>query len=290
MKTNRKVLLAILSVIVYSYSSAQPYVDIVNLQYQQFGNDDNRTREYSTSIFLPLEIKSGSHVLFGSSFRNLSFDHQQDSITATDLSSLSLQLGVSKTWNSQWSTTVMVLPRINSDFQDISSRDYQLGGFLLMTKNVNDKFKYKFGVYYNREFFGNFFVPLIGFDWYISERLKVFGVLPGKLNAEYRLSNKLYTGISYRSVTSSYRLGDDLGHNYVREGSESFGLSQMKVFLNYYPIDKLVIYTEVGHTSFREYKIHPDSGSGQPEQLFTDFGNSVLINVGASLRVRFDRD
>ncbi len=289
MKSARIILLFIAGAIIHLPSLAQPYVDIVNLQYQQYRNGGNITKEHTTSIFLPVEMKTGNRLLLGSSYKSLSFNHQQDSVTTTNLSSLSMQLGITKTLNKHWSIMGMIIPKLNSDFEDISIKDYQFGGILLMTKKVNDQFQYKFGMYYNREFFGNFFVPLIGIGWRISDRLQVFGVLPGKLNIEYKLSNTFYTGVSFRSVTSSYRLNKDLNHNYVREGSESFGLSQMKIFLNFYPIQRLVIYTELGHTAFREYKIHPNSGFDNPEQLFSDFGNSLFVNVGASFRVRFDQ-
>jgi hypothetical protein len=66
----------------------------------------------------------------------------------------------------------------------------QAGGAVLLTYKKHPDLKYKFGLFYNREFFGNFFVPLAGIDWKINNRLQLFGVLPGNLVLERKVSRR----------------------------------------------------------------------------------------------------
>lgn len=275
--------IAILSV---TTAIAQPFVDVVNVQVQQFGFNEKSTTEYTGNIFLPLELKSGSVVIIGASGNQLSFDNGND-LPKTNLSAISLQLGGIKKWNDEWSTMALAIPKISSDFKDITIKDYQMGGAGLMIKTVNEDFKYKFGLYYNREFFGNFFMPLFGFEWKATEKFKIFGVLPGNMNIEHKLSDKFYTGISYKSITTSFRISGFDDKLYVRDGHKFWGHNQLKGFINYYPVKGLALYSEVGHTAFRQFNEYE---SGKKEQLssLNGFKDNLFINIGASIRVRLD--
>ena len=55
----------------------------------------------------------------------------------------------------------------------------------------NQYVSFKFGLYYNKEFFGNYFMPLIGLDWKIDAKNNLFGVLPGYMIFEHRVTSKI---------------------------------------------------------------------------------------------------
>ncbi|MCH8317028.1 MAG: hypothetical protein IIA88_00795 [Bacteroidetes bacterium] len=304
-----KTLLLFLSIIfVATYSAvSQPFVDIANVQYQRFPGapyiDDPNARltvgQVTGNLFLPLQLKNNDVIVLGSSFDKFTFNHSSDTVDGSNLYTISLQLGGIKQWNEKWSTLMLVIPRISSDFVEISQKHYQLGGAVLFTYTKSNTLKYKFGLYYNREFFGNFFMPLAGFEWKVNEKLNIFGVLPGSMNVEYKLNKSLYTGIAYKSITTSYRLSDSLGSYYVREGHRFWGHWQLKGFINYYAVKNVALFAEFGSTSWRRYEVYKNSRENKKDPVtepgsfypvYRIFKNGVFFNVGIALRVRLDQE
>lgn len=304
-----KTLLPFLSIIfIAAYSAvSQPFVDIVNVQYQRFPDapyiDDSNTKltvgQVTGNLFLPLQLKNNDVIILGGSFDKFTFKHSSDSVDGSNLYAISLQLGGIKQWNEKWSTLMLVIPRISSDFVEISQKHYQLGGAVLFTYTKSKTLKYKFGLYYNREFFGNFFMPLAGFEWKASERLNIFGVLPGNMNIEYKLNKNLYAGISYKSITTSYRLSDSTDTYYVREGDRFWGHWQLKGYFNFYPVKNVVLFSEFGTTFWRSYEIYkngrenkktPITGPESFNSVYRLFKNGIFFNVGIAFRVRLDQE
>lgn len=322
---NMKQLLSILLVFIFPFSfsnfqlKAQPFVDILNIRYQRFPNtpyDNNAnasliTEQVTANFFLPLQLKNKDVIVIGSSFDKFKF--QYDSVNNSKTSFLyatSLQLGGVKQWkDGKWSALMLIIPRIRSDWVKLSKKHYQLGGVALFTYTKNSTMKYKFGFYYNREFFGNYFVPLAGFEWKVNEKLNIFGVLPGSMNIEYKLKKSLYTGIAYKSITTSYRLSDSLDSYYVREGHRFWGYWQLKGFVNYYPappnkegkgiLKNVALFAEFGGTSWRRYEVYKNGMVNkkypvtEPKSfypVYRIFKKGVFFNVGIALRVRLDKE
>ncbi|MBW8050976.1 MAG: hypothetical protein FVQ77_11690 [Cytophagales bacterium] len=287
---------------------AQPFVDILNIQYQRFpgapydsANASLITEQVTANLFLPLQLKNKDVIVLGSSFDKFRFRYwgASDSIRSkTWLYATSLQLGGIKQWkDGKWSALMLIIPRISSDWKKLSKKHYQLGGVVLFTYTKNSTLKYKFGLYYNREFFGNFFMPLAGFEWKVNEKLNIFGVLPGSMNVEYKLNKSLYTGIAYKSITTSYRLSDSTNNYYVREGHRFWGHWQLKGFINYYAVKNVALFAEFGGTSWRRYEVYkngrenkkdPVTEPGSFYPVYRNFKNGVFFNVGIALRVRLE--
>lgn len=282
----KNIIFALITFTTISSAIAQPFVDIINLRTQKFGFGDKTTTENTMDIFAPLQLKKGNLILIGANYNHVLFqDHNEGS--ELKLTSASLRLGGIKKWNDDWSTMALIIPKITSDMKDISMEDYQLGGVAMMIKTVNDNFKYKFGLYYNKEHFGNFFMPVFGIDWKVSDKVHVFGILPSGMNIEYKLSDKFYTGISYKSITTSYRLSEKSESSYIKEGHNFWGHNQLKGFINYYPIKGLVLYAEAGHTAFRQFNEY-EKGTKNKVSSLKGYKDNLLVNIGASFRIRLD--
>lgn len=278
----KKFSLILLTLVSVLSAKAQPFVDIVTTKVQQYGTKENTTTESTNSLFLPIEVKNENYVIVGFSYGKLNFQNSETTLPINGLTVVSTQLGGIRKWNDTWSSAILIIGQASSDFEELSGKDYQIGGAALMIKSVNEKFKYKFGMFYNRHFFGNLFVPLFGFELEVSDRLQFFGILPGTMNLEYKLSDKFYAGIEINSKTSTYRLSEKLANNYIREGH-----AELKASINYYPLKRIVIYGEIGHSLFRRFKIFED-GTKNEISDFTGFKDKLFLNIGASFRVRVD--
>jgi hypothetical protein len=207
---------------------------------------------------------------------------------------MSLPLGmklVSK--NKKWETIIIGIPKLASDMRDkVDSYDIQYGGIFMEQFVKSPTFKIKAGLYYNREAFGNFYVPLVGVDWKVNKRFSMYGILPTNYKLEFNLvKNKLYTGLNLKYFTRSFRLSKWDNHDYVR-----YNEAQVKLFLDYYIIPKTVLFAEVGY-DIRENPLQHKYATDDREMRNISWNNPVytptkggylLFSVGLAYRIRFD--
>ena len=277
---------------------AQPFADILNFNYQTFSSDykdstqwKNKTDDYFLNLFLPKNFKNGNTLLIRLNSEMMNSTISPDSSYSNRLSSISMPLGmkfVSK--NKKWETIVLVIPKVASDFKDkIDSYDFQYGGIFLEHFVPNDKVKIKAGLYYNREAFGNLFVPLVGVDWKVNDRINLYGVLPTNYKVEFNLiRNKLYTGVNLKFFTRSFRLSQAQNYDYVR-----YDESQLKVFVDCFVVPKVLVFAEVGYSIGKSPWLHKYGSNDKKEESFTNplyspIKNYPIIGVGVAYRVRFD--
>lgn len=182
---------------------------------------------------------------------------------------------------------MIVVPKIASDFRDqVSKKDAQLGGIFLENYIISDKLKIKAGLYYNREAFGNFFVPLAAVDWQATDRISLYGILPTNYKLEYNLiKNKLYSGLGFKSFTRSFRLEKQLNNNYVR-----YDEIQLKYFIDYFLYKRILIYGEIGYSLGKnplQYTFNTKSRTDE-NLVYTPTKNAVIFNLGVAYRLRVD--
>ncbi len=160
------------------------------------------------------------------------------------LYALSLPIGLQlSSKNKKWKYTGVFIPKLSSDFNDNLSNDYQFGGIGLLTRVYRDDLQIKLGLYYNREFFGNFFMPLVGADWKINRRWQMYGTLPSNFRAEYKLSSLWACGVGFRSFQRSYRLCNSNQNDFVWIKE-----NQLKLYLEGFLIKNLVFTMDVYRT------------------------------------------
>ncbi|MBS1614656.1 MAG: hypothetical protein JST06_00900 [Bacteroidetes bacterium] len=144
----------------------------------------------------------------------------------------------------KWSLMLAAIPRFNSEGLRIFDSSFQIGGATTLVYQFNPRLKARVGVYVNREFFGIYVVPLFGVDWKLGERDYLFGILPGRLSYEHRLSHRFCTGAAYVSTTNSYLLKTG---TYLRIGD-----NRISVFLDYYATKRLVASAHLGYGVLRK--------------------------------------
>lgn len=293
-----KIKFIILFIVLSAKVVAQPFADILYFNYQTFSSNyadstqwKNKTDDYFLNLFLPKNFKNGNIFLLRLNSEHLSSTISPDSSYSYSLTSISMPIGmklVSK--NKKWETVLLVIPKIASDFRDaIDANDYQYGGIFLEHFVPNEKVKIKAGLYYNREAFGNLFVPLVGVDWKVNDRINLYGILPTNYKVEFNLAkNKLYTGLNVKFFTRSFRLSQTHNYDYVR-----YDESQVKVFVDYFVVPKVLLFAEVGYSIGRSPWQHKNGTNNNKEPyyanpIYTPVKNYPIISVGLAYRVRFD--
>lgn len=295
----KKVSLICLLFLFVSLCKAQPFADIVSFNYQTYsGKYDiktdtlnrlkNKTDNYQFGFFLPKEFKNGNTLLLRINSETINSTIGPDSSYSSRLSNISLPIGmkfVNKT--KKWESIILVIPKIASDFKDkIDGYDFQYGAVFLEHFVPNNKLKIKAGLYYNREAFGNFYVPLVGVDWKVNSRINMYGILPTNYKIEFNiLKNRLYTGVNLKYFTRSFRLSKKDNYDYVR-----YDEAQVKLFLDCFVVSKVLVFAEIGYSIGKnpwQYKYNTkDVVNYNP--VYNPMKPFLVFNFGLAYRFRLD--
>lgn len=276
------------------WSLCQPFIDLGKVSYAYTPEKGLNKKvhplyshNYSFDITLPIELKKDGDAFIINPF----YDHANGNVSATDfhLNSQGVLLGfLKKDIFKNWSLLSGFILRQNKETGNDLSDDWQYGGIILTTWKKAPSISFKFGLYYNKEFFGNYFIPLVGIDWRINPKNNLFGVLPGNLAFEHKVNGRFYYGFSFRALTNSYRVqaidpcfsGDCSAKHYLRIDDNQLG-----IFSDTYISKRIVFTTEAGYTIFRRYRY---GFKGDVLDTKTDLkSDNFYIRGGLAYRLRF---
>ena len=276
--------------------SAQPFVDLLNVKGQYFPaspyvhDDSNKlsVTQYEATFLLPMVQKNKDVILFGGDYTQLNFNCSGNISQHSNLYSTSLAIGYEKHWKKdKWKTLILALPKLNSDRIAFSKNNFQPGGLLLFNYKKKENLKFHFGAYYNKECFGDFFMPLLGIEWKPNDRLNVWGDMPANFNVEYKMGKSLYAGASYLSITGSYNLSSQPEKMFVRDGDKTLGHNEVKAFVNGYLTKHLVWFVEAGRTFARMYEMYDSNNEVQTNNLIYRRNlDGWFANTGIAFRFR----
>jgi hypothetical protein len=204
--------LLFLTLLLPLFVSSQEYVDLFRIGYgQTFNNNFEGTnsstlvKSFEVGLTFPVVLNENHALITGADFsrNNLQLFPEAE---FTSLYSTNLKLGMASNWSEKWSTTIVLLPKIASDYKNISGSDFFLGGFALLKYKKNENLKYRFGVYASQEAFGLFTTPIIG--WYYlspNKRFEMDMSLPISADVSYKLGTTTI-GVDYFGIGRSYNV------------------------------------------------------------------------------------
>jgi len=277
----KRIIFVALSVLFIQMNThAQYFVDIFSFNRQAYNIPSGaQTSDLFVNAFIPKVLKNGNTIFVRAHYEKLSM--QRDSLSA-DYSSITLPLGMQvQLKNPKVKFTGLIIPKIagadlDAEFSDV----FQIGAYSLFTVTESEKFRYKFGLYYNREFFGNFFIPLVGIDWKVSDRLTIYGTLPNSMKFSYAVApSRVNAGLAFRSLTRSFR-GEDV-NTFVR-----YNELQFKTFFDFYITKKNVVFVEGGYFLGKTPLLYNNSDvkTPLPSNLLKEGKAFPVFNAGWALR------
>ena len=282
----------LLILICLSFSSiAQDYVDLARFHYSTTPDNDfdsilgkSNIIEYGADITLPIQLNDSSAILTGLYLEQIKTRLHPQSDYET-FSTINLKIGYNRKHSKKWSGTYLLLPKISSNFKELTGKDFQLGALLLMKYNKKENLKYNLGLYYNNELFGPFFVPLLGFYYTSSDKkLEINTTLPIWADVNYRLANWLNIGSNFTAFVRSYNMGNYNAYT-VKKTNEIFGYLQFNIKKS------ILIQTKAGYSIGRSYKAYDENEKVSWGMSAFRFGDnrSVLnptFNDGLVFKVR----
>jgi hypothetical protein len=261
-------------------SSAQYFVDIFSFNRQSYNVPSGaQTNDLFVNAFIPKVLKSGNTFFVRAHYEKL--DLKNDSLSAS-YSSVTLPVGMQvQLKNPKWKFTGLVIPKIaGADLGASFSDVFQIGVYSLFTVTESEKFRYKFGLFYNSELFGNFFVPLVGIDWKVSDRFSLYGTLPQSFRASYAIvPARVNAGLAFRSMVRTFR-GED-NNTFVR-----YNELQFKTFFDFYLTPKNVVFIEGGYFLGKTPLLYNNDDTENPvvSNLLKEGKAFPIINAGWALR------
>ena len=208
---------------------AQDYVNLFKIGFgKTFDNSFENTSEntelttFDANLTYPLVLNDKNTFITGAAF-NYSNLQLFPNAAYTSLYSSTLKIGLASTFNEKWSSTIVLLPKIASDYKNISGTDFYFGGYAVLKLKKKENLIYRFGFYASSEAFGIFSTPIIG--WYYLSPNKRFEMdisLPIAADINYKLGFGT-VGVDYYGIGRSYNLNQEtLPQQYVDQSSLDF--------------------------------------------------------------------
>lgn len=252
-----KVIRIILTYLIYSVTSTisgQSHLDLISLGYRfEFqpelleSDSEVDVQDAIFNLTVPIPLKDKDAILFSAQNHRLSLSSANDALL--DINSWAVRLGLTyrKQWNTDWYSLFQVTGSIAGNLENGASQSYSGGGLLVLGYQADENIQYKFGLYGAREFFGPFFVPILGIDWKIRPDLRLYGNLPITLNLNYILADKVWTGFGFIGNVASYSVQGN-GNTYLEQLS-----NQVYLYTDLYITQNLVFETRLGYIIGRDY-------------------------------------
>jgi len=275
---------------------SQNYVDLAKFHYantplNKFDSTDATTRvqEMGLDVNLPIVLKGGSAFLTGFTFASSSAKVSSENNNVSSVYTAMLKVGMNIKHNDKWTGTYLFLPKLSSDLKKIGRDDFQFGGLVLIDYKKREKFKYRFGLYYNSELFGPYFVLLFGL-YYKSknDKFEINATLPVWADLNYRLAPWFKVGSNFSALTRTFNINEpqfsEKGEYLVKQSNELFLYGQFEMFKNF------IIQTKIGYSIGRRYSIYDEKdrvGFGvllfriddDRSQLNSEFSDGIIFRV-----------
>jgi len=252
---------------------AQEYVDLLRIGYGQTFNNtyvdaagNTFVKSFEADITLPVVLNDKHAFITGVAFsrNNLQLYPKTDSdiiyfgVDGNNFASLyssTLKIGLASTYNDLWSSTIVLLPKIASDYEQIKGDDFYFGGLALLKYQKTEHLKYRFGLYATSEAFGLFTTPIVG--WYYLSPNKKFEMdmsLPIAADISYSFDT-VSVGLDYFGIGRSFRLyGDaETSQAYVDLSSLEFAS-----YVQFITLQKQVLLRAKFGYSSNNFEVYPD--------------------------------
>jgi hypothetical protein len=284
---------------------SQNYVDVLKVSasttpFNTFDSSSNKTKIDQLDLDLTVPIKMNDRLCFIS---GVTTEHIATKLFAEEniksFGSTTLKIGAVKQFNNKWSATMLLLPKIASDYSPVSNKDLQLGAIAIIKHKKSDDLNYKFGLYYNSELFGPFFVPMVGM-YYLSPNKKFEAniMLPLQADVNYKLHSFVNVGFNFSGQIRSYHLTDITTENrstYVARSTNEFS-----AYLKFNVTKNLSLQTKVGQSVGRSYRVYDENDKitcGLPatfignkrHQLNSNFSNGMVFQVTMLYRINLNK-
>jgi hypothetical protein len=281
-----KKLLTILFLVLSNLCISQQYVDLFSINYGKSAATGYQNNSQSTTITnfdadlsLPIELNEKYAIITGIDFSTNNLQLFPDS-NYNNLYLKRLKVGVNINHSEHWSGTYILLPKISSDYINLSMNDFYIGGVAVLKYKKRNNLTYKFGLYASNEAFGLFISPLIGL-YYLSPnaRFEMNLYLPNNTDLNYSLTNKTKIGTDFVARGKSFKLTTDGDRSSYAENNSMEFSSYLQ---NNSLIKNVLLRLKIGFST-NSFEVYPiDQKIAFATTLFKFGDNRTQLNTSLS--------
>jgi hypothetical protein len=294
----KKKIIQLLFLILPFLCNAQEYIDLFSVNYGKsqkttFENSSINTSisTFQTNLTLPVVLNEKYIAVTGVNFSSYSLQLFPDS-NNNHLYSTNLRAGLSVKHSEHWSGLYLFLPKVASDYINVSSEDIYLGGLALLKYKRNENFGYGLGLYGSSEAYGMSVVPIVTFYYHSpNKRFEINAFMPNDADINYSLTDKTRIGVDFLGHGNSYKLTtDNVRSNYVENNSIDFSSYVQRSVLD----NKILLRLKLGY-SLNDFRVYPIDQKldlqilalkfgDNRTRLFEDKSNTILLKMEAIYR------
>lgn len=243
------------------FIQAQQYIDVLKIDYgsafNSSFNEANTSTEINTfnlGLTLPIVLNDKHALITGVNF---SRDNLQlfPNAQYTTIYSTALKLGMSTTFSKAWSSKIILLPKIASDYKNITTKDLFMGGIALFEFKKSKNLKFQFGAYASSEAFSLFATPVFGIYYKNPNNgLMISALLPNAFDISYPVK-KTRIGFDFSGIVRSFNVTQENTPSlYVEKNPLEFsGYLQFNALPK-----KILLCAKIGYTT-NTYAVYADN-------------------------------
>ena len=272
-----KKLIPVLLLLAPFFCNAQEFIDLFSVNY---GKSEKKTFEntaittdittFQTNLILPIVLNEKYIAITGVNFSSYNlqlFPNAENN----HLYSTNLRAGLSINHSEHWSGIYLFLPKVASDYVNLSSDDIYLGALALLKYKRDKKFGYGFGLYSSSEAYGMTLVPIVTFYYQNpNKRFEINAFMPNDADINYSLTDKTKVGVDFLGHGNSYKLTTaNVRSNYVENNSIDFSTYVQRSILD----KKVLLRLKMGY-SLNQFKVYPIDQKLDLQILALRFGDN----------------
>ncbi|ACU59039.1 DUF6268 family outer membrane beta-barrel protein [Chitinophaga pinensis] len=278
---------------------SQGYIEGVNISYEHMpmkietphGDQKFTGSNFKVATTVPIFLtpNKSKYLLVGGNLEAFNFSGTHPDFEVKRVYSISPTLGYSTMVTRSFNLTFLLTPTMNSDYKDVKGADVNFGAVVRGSWKVSDNLTWRGILGYRRQFYGPQYVVLVGMDWKVNDKWRIFGDLPHSTTVSYAVNEKVNTGFNLFVQQSTYRLKNQ--QRYFEYNTVNPGF-----FAEYYVSPKWAVRATAAYTLIRNMEIYNknDKADGfidfyemgdRKDPINPEVASGLSFKIGLSYRI-----
>jgi hypothetical protein len=278
---------------------AQGYIEGANMSYEfmpmkiENAQEGQKFRAHNIKIgtTVPIFLKEDKsrYLLVGGNLEAFDFAGSHPDFEVDRVYSISPTFGYSTMLTKNFNLTALLMPILNGDYKSVKVSDIKFGAVARGSWKFSENLTWRITLGYRGQFYGPQYIGLVGMDWKVNEKWRIFGDIPNNATVSYGLNEKTNAGFNLFVQPTTYRLKNQ--ERYFDYNTVNPGLFAERYIAKNWAIRATVAYTMVRNVEVYDkqdktngvidfYDLSERAGPVNPE-----ISKGLIFKIGLSYRI-----